>query len=100
VPAHVRSVPGHDDHVAGAYRDRLVATWANVCLARLGGMDPPDVEAERLSGGGEVGDLLELFQLERCTLGLLAPPTASRRGAGHANKLATPAPARTEDSKT
>jgi hypothetical protein len=63
VAAHVRSVPGHDNHVTGAYRDRLLATWANVGLACLRGMDPPDVEAECLSGGCQVGDLLELFEL-------------------------------------
>jgi hypothetical protein len=49
-------------------------------------MDPPDVEAERFAGGGQVGDLLELLQLERRTLGLLAPPTTSWGRAGHATQ--------------
>jgi hypothetical protein len=51
--------------MAGPDGDRLLAPWADVGLARLGGMDAPDVEAEGFAGGGQVGDLLELFQLER-----------------------------------
>jgi hypothetical protein len=84
--AHVGGVPGHHDDVASPYGDRLLAARADVCLARLGGMDPPDIEAKRLAGRGQVGDLLELLQLERRTLGLLAPPTASRPRARHASQ--------------
>ncbi len=63
--AHVRGVAGHHHDVAGAYGNDLLAARADVSLARLSGMDPPDVEAERLARGRQVGDLLELFQLER-----------------------------------
>ncbi len=65
VTAQVGGIPGHHDHMAGPDGDRLLAAWADVGLARLGGMDAPDVEAEGFAGGGQVGDLLELFQLER-----------------------------------
>ncbi len=100
MPAHLGGVTGHDDYMAGAHGDSLLASGADVCLARLGGMDPPDIEAEGLPGGGQVGDLLELFQLERCTLGLLALPPASRPGARHATQVShsRPAPARPERS--
>jgi len=87
VAAQLRGVPRHHDHVARAYSDLLLTSGADVGLARLGGMDPPDIKAERFAGGGQVGDLLELFQLERCTLGFLAPPTASWGGAGHARQV-------------
>ena len=63
--AKVGGVAGHHDDVARAYRDGLLTAGADVGLARLGGMDPPHIEAERFAGGGQVGDLLELFQFER-----------------------------------
>lgn len=85
--AQVRGVAGHHDHVARADGDYLLAAWADVGLARLGGVDPPDVEPERFAGRGQVGDLLELFQLERRTLGLLAPPTTSWGRPGHARQV-------------
>jgi hypothetical protein len=44
--------------MARAYCDSLLAAGADVGLARLGGMDPPDIEAEGFAGGGQVGDLL------------------------------------------
>ncbi len=87
VTAQVRRVAGHHDHVARADGDYLLAAWADVGLASLGGVDPPDVEAERLAGRGQVGNLLQLFQLERRTLGLLAPPTTSWGRAGHARQV-------------
>jgi len=87
VTAQVRRIAGHHDHVARADGDYLLAAWADVGLASLGGVDPPDVEAERFAGGGQVGDLLELFQLERRTLGLLAPPTTFWARAGHARQV-------------
>jgi hypothetical protein len=87
VTAQVGRIAGNHDHVACADGDYLLAAWADVGLARLGGVDPPDVEAERFAGRGQVGDLLELFQLERRTLGLLAPPTTSWGRAGHARQV-------------
>jgi len=65
VAAHLWGVPGHHDHMPRAYGDSLLTARADVGLARLGGMDPPDIEAEGFSRGSQVGDLLELFQLER-----------------------------------
>jgi hypothetical protein len=85
--AHVRGVPGHHDHVAGADGDCLLAAGADVGLARLGGVDPPDIEAEGFPSGGQVGDLLQLLQLEGCTFGLLALSTASRPRARHATQV-------------
>jgi hypothetical protein len=58
VTAQVGRVAGHNDNVARAYGDSLLASWADVGLARLGGMDPPDIEAEGFARGGQVGDLL------------------------------------------
>lgn len=58
VAAHVGGVPGDDDHMARAYGDSLLAAGADVGLARLSGMDPPDIEAEGFARGGQVGDLL------------------------------------------
>jgi hypothetical protein len=87
VTAQVRGIAGHHDHVPGADGDYLLAAWTDVGLARLGGMDPPDIEAERFAGGGQVSDFLELFQLERRTLGLLAPPTTCWGWAGHASQV-------------
>ena len=63
--AHFGGIAGYHHNMARPDGDRLLAARADVGLARLGGMDPADVEAERLAGGGQVGDLLELFQLER-----------------------------------
>jgi hypothetical protein len=65
VTAQVRRIARHYNHVARADGDYLLAAGADVGLARLGGVDPPDIEAERFAGGGQVGDLLELFQFER-----------------------------------
>jgi hypothetical protein len=87
VTAQVRRIAGHHDHMARAYGDSLLAPVADVCLACLGGMDPPDIEAQGFARGSQVGDLLQLLQLERGTLGLLAPPSSSRRGAGHATQV-------------
>src|SRR5271154_4070668 len=87
VTAQVGRIAGHHDHVARADGDYLLAAWADIGLARLGGMDPPDVKAECRACRGQVCDLLELFQLERRTLRLLAPPATSWGRAGHARQV-------------
>jgi|HubBroStandDraft_1064217.scaffolds.fasta_scaffold913111_1 hypothetical protein len=48
----VRGVAGHDDYMARANGDYLLAAWADVGFARLSGMDPPDIEAESFACGG------------------------------------------------
>ena len=63
--AQVGRIARHHHHVASADGDYLLAAWADVGLACLGGVDPSDIEAERFAGRGQVGDLLELFQFER-----------------------------------
>jgi hypothetical protein len=65
VAAQVRGVARHHDHVARADGDSLLTARADVGLAGLGRVDPADIEAEGFARGRQVGDLLELFQLER-----------------------------------
>jgi hypothetical protein len=43
--AHVGGIPGYYHDMARAYGDGLLAARADVGLARLGGMDPADIEA-------------------------------------------------------
>jgi hypothetical protein len=47
-------------------------------------MDTADIEAEWLAGGGEVSDLLQFLQLERCPGGTAPARTASWGRASHA----------------
>jgi hypothetical protein len=47
--AEVGRGPRHDDHVAGARDDVVVAARAHVALRRLVGLDPPDLDV------GQVG---------------------------------------------
>lgn len=87
MPAQVRGLPRHNDHVGCTYGDFLLATRADVRFACLGRMDPPDVEAELFAGCGQVRYLLQLFQLERCTFGPGPARAVSRGRSGHASQV-------------
>ncbi len=58
MPAQVRCVPRYHDDVRSPGCDLLLATRAQVGLARLGAVNAPDVQAERLARRRQVGDLL------------------------------------------
>jgi len=45
VAPQVGILEGYDDQVGEAGHDVLVATWAQVVLGRLVGMDPPDLDS-------------------------------------------------------
>ncbi len=84
MPAQVRGVPGHDYDVSRPDGDFVLAARAQVGLAGLGWVDAPDVEAEWFAGGGEVGDLLQLFQFERRPGRATPAGTAPWGGTSHA----------------
>jgi len=83
VPAQVRGVAGDNDDVSRPRCDFLLAARAEVGLAGLRWVDPPDVEAEGFTGGGQVRDLLQFLELERRAYGATPASTASGGRASH-----------------
>jgi hypothetical protein len=62
----------------------LLATGADIRLAGLRGVDTADIEAEGLTRGRQVCDLLQFRQLERRPYWPPPAPTAARDRMGHA----------------
>ena len=84
MPAEVRGVAGDDYNVSGPDGNFLLAAGAQVGLAGLRRVDTPDVEAEGFARGGQVGDFLQLLELQRCTRRTTPTGTAAGGGASHA----------------
>ena len=90
MPAEVRGVARDHYDVSRAHGNFLLAAGAQVGLARLRRVDAPDVEAEGFAGSGQVGDFLQLLELERRARRTTPTGTASGGGASHACQATDP----------
>ena len=86
VAAEVGSISGYDDDVGCSGRDLLLATGAQVRLTSLGAVDSPDFDAKLQAAGGQVGDLLEVFQLPGGPPGAYPLPAPARGRTAHSQE--------------
>ncbi len=101
MPAQIRGVSRDHDDVSDPGGDFLLAAGAQVSFAGLRAVYAPDIKAEWFPGGGEVGDLLQLLQLERGAYRPVPTSTMPRSRARHGSQathrqawpVVTPCPA-------